>query len=71
VKGMSEEEKFETLIKQRFDELHNLIAKSQEFARPLSDKSFYDSLTLVDNEMAKKRESIINALREFSKRVGI
>jgi hypothetical protein len=67
---MNEEEKLEVFIRLRFDELHNLIAKSQLFAKPLSDKSFYDSLTFMDNMMAEKRESIIKALREFNSKVS-
>jgi hypothetical protein len=70
VKRMNEEEKLEVFIRLRFDELHNLIAKSQLFAKPLSDKSFYDSLTFMDNMMAEKRESIIKALREFNSKVS-
>ncbi len=64
--GRGDEAELEVFIGQRFMELHNLIARSQEFAKPLADKSFFESLEFMDREMWKKRDRIINALREFN-----
>ncbi len=61
-----DEVELELFIGQRFAELHNLIVKSREFAKPLADKSFFESLEFVDREMWKKIDRIINALREFN-----
>lgn len=55
----------EGVVNARFDEIHNLIEKSLTYASKLTDKDLYGSLDIMDEQVRKKRDNIIKALREY------